>query len=92
MSPDVESTFLSLGREALLLVLTVSAPPVLAALAVGLATGILQAATQVQEPSVAVAPRLAAVLVALGVAGPWMGTRIVRFAASCIEVAQRASP
>jgi flagellar biosynthesis protein FliQ len=29
---------------------------------VGLATGVLQAATQVQEPSVAVLPRVAAVL------------------------------
>ncbi len=92
MSRDVEYALLTLGREALLLVLTVSAPPVLAALAVGLVTGILQAATQVQEPSVAVAPRLAAVLVALGVAGPWMGARILRFAASCLEVAQRTIP
>lgn len=88
----MDSTLLALGREAVLLVLTVSAPPLLAALLVGLATGVLQAATQVQEPSVAVVPRLAAVLVSLGLAGPWIGARIVRFAASCIDLAQRANP
>jgi type III secretion protein S len=87
----VESTYLALGREAVLVVLVVSAPPLLAALAVGLVTGILQAATQVQEQSVGVVPRVAAVLVSLGVAGPWIGSRVVRFAAACFDLVPRAS-
>ena len=61
----MESTLLALGREAVILVLVASAPPLLAALAVGLVTGVLQAATQVQEPSLGVVPRLAAVFVAV---------------------------
>ncbi len=88
----METTLLALGREAVLLVLTVSAPPLLAALAVGIGTGVLQAATQVQEPSIGVVPRLAAVLGSLAVAGPWIGARIARFAAACIELAPRANP
>jgi type III secretion protein S len=88
----VEPTLLALGREAVLVVLTVSAPPLLAALAVGLVTGVLQAATQVQEPSIGVVPRLAAVLVSLGLAGPWIGARVVRFAATCIDLVSRANP
>jgi flagellar biosynthesis protein FliQ len=87
----VESTLLALGREAVLLVLTVSAPPLLAALAVGLVTGVLQAATQVQEQTIGTVPRLAAVLVSLGVAGPWIGSRVARFAATCVELVARAN-
>ena len=79
-------------REGLLLVLVVSAPPLCAALAVGLATGVLQAATQVQEPTVGVVPRLAAVLVALAAFAPWMGARAVGFAAACLELVPRISP
>ncbi len=72
--------------------LLVSAPPLGAALAVGAVTGVLQAATQVQEPSIGVVPRLVAVLVALGVAAPWIGARVVRLAAECLELAFRVAP
>jgi type III secretion protein S len=88
----VDPVLLHLGREALLLVLVVSAPPLGAALLVGVVTGVLQAATQVQEQSVAVVPRLVAVLGALAIAAPWIGARVVRFAASCLELAARISP
>jgi flagellar biosynthesis protein FliQ len=70
----------------------VSAPPLLAALAIGLLTGILQAATQVQEASLGVAPRLVAVLVALGLAGPWIGAHVLRFTAACLDLLPRVSP
>lgn len=88
----MESALVALGREAVLLVLLVSAPPLVAALAVGLVTGVLQAATQVQDPAVGVVPRLAAVLAALGVAGPWVGARLTRFAARCLDLLARVAP
>ncbi len=88
----MDPSLLALGREALVLVLLVSAPPLLAALAVGLATGVLQAATQVQEPAIGVVPRLAAVLAALAVAAPWIAARAARFAAACLELVPRISP
>jgi type III secretion protein S len=81
----MDPLLLHLGREALLLVLLVSAPPLGAALLVGLVTGVLQAATQIQEQSVGVVPRLVAVLGALALAAPWIGARVVRFAALCLE-------
>lgn len=89
---NVDPALLSVGREALLLVLAVSAPPLLSALAVGLVTGVLQAATQVQEPTVAVVPRLAAVLGALALAAPWIGARVVRFSAACLELVPGIAP
>ena len=87
----MDSALLALGREAILLALALSGPPLLAALAVGLATGVLQAATQVQEPSVGVLPRVAAVLGALLLAGPWIGARLVRFAGAAWELALRGA-
>ena len=88
----MDNALLPLVHEAVLLVLLVSAPPLLAALGIGIVTGVLQAATQVQEPTVAVVPRLTAVLVALGVSGPWLGARLVAFAARCLELLPRVAP
>lgn len=81
-----------LAREALALVLLLSAPPLLAALGVGLVTGVLQAATQVQEPSIGVVPRVAAALGALAVTAPWIGARTARFAAECLDLLPRVAP
>ncbi len=88
----MDPVLLGLGREALLLALLVSAPPLGAALLVGLVVGTLQAATQIQEPGVAVVPRLCAVIGALAIAGPWIGARVVRFAAECLGHLAGVSP
>jgi flagellar biosynthesis protein FliQ len=88
----MEPALLHLAREAIVVVLAVSAPPIGAALAVGLVTGVLQAATQIQEPSVGVVPRLAAVLGALAVASPWIGARVLRLAEECFALAARIAP
>jgi type III secretion HrpO family protein len=88
----VDPTLLRLGREALALVAVVSAPPLLAALVVGLAVGVLQAATQVQEQSVGTVPRLLAVLGALALSAPWIGAHLVRFAAECLAMAAGVAP
>ncbi len=88
----MDAPLIALGRETVALVLLVSAPPLLAALVVGLVTGVLQAATQVQEQALGVVPRLLAVFVALGVAAPWIGARLTRFAQACLELVPRISP
>ena len=88
----MDATLLHLVREALLVVLLVSAPPIGAALVVGVATGALQAATQIQEPTIGVVPRLVAVLGALAVAAPWIGARVLRLAEECLALAGRLGP
>jgi flagellar biosynthesis protein FliQ len=88
----VTGTVLHLGREALLLALLVSAPPLGAALVVGLLTGVLQAATQLQEHALGAVPRIAAVIAALLVTGPWMGARLARFAAEVLALAAGGVP
>ncbi len=87
----IESQLLAVGREALLLVVVVSAPALLAALLVGVVSGILQAATQVQDASLGVVPRLVAVLATLACTGPWIAARLTRFAMTCLELATRSA-
>jgi len=88
----VTATLLHLGREALLLSLLLSAPALGAALLVGLVTGLLQAATQLQEHALGAVPRIAAVTAALVVAGPWIGARLSRFAAEVLALAAGGAP
>lgn len=88
----MDPTLLHVGREALLIALLISAPPLGAALVVGTAVGVLQAATQVQEPSIGVVPRLAAVLGALALAAPWISAHVARFAAECLDLVARVAP
>jgi type III secretory pathway component EscS len=88
----VDPALLHLVREALVVVLLVSAPPVGAALLVGVVTGALQAATQIQEPAVGVVPRLVAVLGTLAVVAPFLGARVLRLAAECFALAARVAP
>jgi type III secretory pathway component EscS len=88
----VSGALLHLSREALLLALLVSAPPLGAALAAGLVTGLLQAVTQVQDQALGAVPRIAAVLAALLLAGRWMGERLAGFAAESLALAAGLPP
>ncbi|MCI0572157.1 MAG: flagellar type III secretion system protein FliQ [Myxococcaceae bacterium] len=74
-----EDTLLALGREALLLMVTASLPPILASLVAGLLMGLLQATTQIQESTLSVVPKLCAAVLALVVCGPWIGAQVTRF-------------
>jgi len=71
----------AIGQEALLLSVAVSLPVVGVAALIGLVVAVLQAATQVQDITIAHLPRLIVVAIALAIAGPWMGGEIAAFAA-----------
>lgn len=81
-APDVPSgsALVALGREALLLAVAVSLPVVAIAAVVGLLVAVLQAATQVQDATLAHLPRLLVVALVLAVMAPWMGSEIAAFA------------
>jgi flagellar biosynthesis protein FliQ len=72
-------------REGLMLVLLLSAPPVLAVLVVGVISAILQTATQVKDASVSSVPKLLAGLAALALAGPWIGSQALAFFRAILE-------
>ena len=88
----MDPTLLAAGREALLVALAVSAPPLAAALVVGLVTGALQAVTQIQDHALGAVPRLVAVLAVVGLAAPWTAARVVRFGQACIDASLRVAP
>jgi type III secretion HrpO family protein len=68
------------AQQALLLVVAVSVPVIAVAAVVGLLTAALQAATQIQDPTLAHLPRLIAVVAAIALLGPWMGHEVAMFA------------
>ncbi len=78
------SALVAFAQQALMLSLAVALPVLAIAALVGLVMAVLQAATQVQDPTLAHLPRLVAVSVALAVMGPWMGRQIVAFAARAL--------
>jgi flagellar biosynthesis protein FliQ len=57
----------------------VSAPAMLAAVVIGLVMAILQAATQVNDQTVAFAPKAIAIVLALVFGGPFMLGQLVHF-------------
>jgi flagellar biosynthetic protein FliQ len=56
-----------------------SGPAVLATVAIGLVMAILQAATQVNDQSVAFAPKAFGIVLALAAGGPFMLTEMIEF-------------
>jgi flagellar biosynthetic protein FliQ len=75
------STLVGNAQEALLLSVAISLPVVGAAALIGLLVAVFQAATQVQDATIAHLPRFVVVAVVLALTGPWMGAQIASFAA-----------
>ena len=69
----------SFGREALLVVLLISAPLLGFALLVGVIISIFQAVTQIQEMTLTFVPKILAVLIALLAFGPWIIRILLNF-------------
>jgi flagellar biosynthesis protein FliQ len=76
VSPDALANLFRAGMSNLLVV---GGPLLGALLVVGLVVGILQSATQIQEPAVGAVPRLATVIALMVFLGPWMVERLARF-------------
>lgn len=79
-----DSLLLVVGREALLLMVLASLPPILASLFVGFCMSLFQATTQIQESTLSVVPKLGAAVLALVIAGPWIAGQVTRFAHSVL--------
>ena len=66
-------------REGLVLVLLLSGPPLVASMVTGFVVSLLQAATQIQDQTLAFVPKLVVVMVVLAAMGPVLGASLVRF-------------
>ena len=78
-------TVLTIGQEALTLLLMVSAPILAVVLVVGLVVSIFQAITQIHEATLAFVPKLIAAVVVFAIAGPWMLSTLVDYIRRTIE-------
>ncbi len=74
-----EQMLVALAREALILMVLASLPPIGASLLVGLLMSVFQAATQIQESTLSVVPKLCACVLSLVIAGPWIAASLSRF-------------
>lgn len=70
---------LTIGQQALYIMVLLSAPLLITALAVGLVVSVLQAATQINEMTLSFLPKLLAMFLVLVAAGPWMLALIVDY-------------
>ncbi len=68
------------ASQAMLLILILSLPPILAAALVGTLVSLLQALTQIQEQTLSFAFKLVAVIITLFFTATWLGEELFRFA------------
>ena len=76
MTPE---SVIDVGYDAIYVTMLLAAPLLLSALAIGLAIGVFQAATQIQEMTLSFIPKLIAMAVAGMIAGPWMLNVLLSF-------------
>ncbi|OGQ26993.1 MAG: EscS/YscS/HrcS family type III secretion system export apparatus protein [Deltaproteobacteria bacterium RIFCSPLOWO2_02_FULL_50_16] len=76
----MDTFYIAMGKQALFLVLILTAPPVLAAMLVGLTVSLFQATTQLQEMTLTFVPKLVTIILVLALVGPWSLMQVVAFA------------
>lgn len=77
-----QSQVTQLAYQGLLLILLLSAPPILISMLFGLLVAIFQAATQIQEQTLSFTIKLVAVTLTLMIMGGWIGSTIMSFASN----------
>jgi len=73
---------IDLIRQTLVLAMIVSGPMLLIGMGVGIFVSLLQAVTQIQEQTLTFVPKIAAMIVAALILMPWIGQRLLDYAAS----------
>ena len=82
MTPE---SVISIGEHALVVTSLISAPLLLAALVAGVAIGMLQAATQINEMTLSFIPKLLVLVATIFVAGHWMLQTLMDYTRSLFE-------
>lgn len=74
-----EQTIIDLASQTVWISVQVAAPPLLAALIVGLVISVIQAATQINEQTITFIPKVFMMLLAMLFCGPWIIEKMVSF-------------
>ena len=75
---------LTMGQNALYMLLMIAAPVLATVLGVGLIVSLFQAITQIHEATLSFVPKLVAAIAVFAIAGPWMLTTLVDFIRSTL--------
>ena len=78
-------TAVALARDAVLQLLILATPLLVASVVVGLAVSIVQAATSIQEQTLSFVPKIFAVIGVALLLGPWLGASMVDFTTRLFE-------
>ncbi|MEK8047695.1 MAG: flagellar biosynthetic protein FliQ [Burkholderiales bacterium PBB6] len=78
------SQVFTIGQHGLWMLLTVSAPMLIAVLVVGVLVSIFQAATQINEATLTFVPKLVSAVAVMAIAGPWMMTTLIDYLRSML--------
>ena len=73
------SLVVDIGRQALVVVIIIAGPLLLAGLIVGLAVGVFQAVTQIHEMTLTFIPKILAIIGMLFFLLPWMILKFINF-------------
>jgi flagellar biosynthetic protein FliQ len=80
-----DAIVLQIAAEAMMAAAKLAAPVLLTSLTVGLFMGLLQSATQLQEPTLAFVPKFISVGLVLILSGSWMLQEMVSFTEGLFE-------
>jgi flagellar biosynthetic protein FliQ len=84
-----DTDIVEMGTDALVLAAKLGAPILLTTLAIGLVVGMLQSATQLQEPTIAFVPKFMGVGAVLLLSANWMLSSIVDYSRDLFEMIPR---
>jgi flagellar biosynthetic protein FliQ len=82
MTPEA---ILRILREGIVLMLLLSAAPMLISALLGFIVAVFQATTQIQDQSLGHVPKIVAVSATLFILGPWMLQQMIRFTTVLLE-------
>lgn len=81
-----EAAVLEFTKQALILVLVLSMPPIIVASVTGIVVSLLQALTQIQEQTLSFAVKLVSVTVALALTAAWLGGEIFLYTENILDL------
>lgn len=79
------ATVVDICHQALWMVVLISAPLLVAALAVGLVIGIIQAATSINDQALSFIPKLATMAITLALVGGWQLATLIEYTRSLFQ-------
>jgi len=82
MNPEAITRIL---RQRLVMILQLSAGPMLASMLIGLVVSIFQATTQIQDQTLSYVPKLTGVFITIAIMGPWILAQAVKFTVMLME-------